>query len=84
MNLLAAGLGAELVIGVLNSQAPNVEVVTDGHDNIDDEAAIDTKSNTKDEKNERNLVFVVSKGARPTNAESLDENRTKRVDNTAR
>jgi hypothetical protein len=66
---------------MLDSQAIYVQVVTNGDDDVDDEAAIDSNSHTKHAEHEGNLVYIVTQGTRPPKGPSQLglENRTERI-----
>lgn len=65
LSLLAVGLDSLLDVRVLDGQAPDVKVVTDGDNDINDEAAVNTDGGTKHHKHEGDLVDTVTKSARP-------------------
>lgn len=71
LSLLAVGLDSLLDVGVLDGQAPDVKVVTDGDNDINDEAAVNTDGSTKHHKHEGDLVDAVTKSARPAKGKVL-------------
>lgn len=58
-----------LDVGVLDSQAPNVEVVADGDDDVNDKAAVNADSGTEHHEHEGHLVDVITEGAGPAISE---------------
>jgi hypothetical protein len=65
---------------VLDSQAPNVQVVADADNHIHHKAAIDTDRQSQAREHERNLVDAVAQSAGPAEADASLEDRTQRVD----
>lgn len=51
---------------MLDGQAPDIQVVTDGIDDIDDKAAIDTDSQTEATEDERDLIDIISQRTWPS------------------
>lgn len=51
-----------LDIRVLNGQAPNVKVVANGDDDVDDEAAVDADGHTEKAEHEGDLVDAIAEG----------------------
>lgn len=58
-------LGPLLDIRVLDGEAPDVEVVADGDDDVDDEGAVDAGRGAEHAEDEGDLVHVGAEGARP-------------------
>ena len=58
---------------VLDGQAPDVEVVADGGDDADDEAAVDPDREAEAQEHERDLVEAVAQRARPAEADAATE-----------
>lgn len=50
---------------MLDGQAPDIEVVADGVDDVDDEAAVDADGEAQRAENERNLIDVGAERRRP-------------------
>lgn len=74
------GLGRLVLnVVVLDGQAPNVKVIANGDNDVDDKAAIDTKGGTKHEEHIGNLVRVAAEGAGPAKANHVGQNRPHRV-----
>lgn len=72
---------SRLVMRVLNSQAPDVEVITDGNNDIHDKASVDTKSSAEHQENKGSLVHIVAKRARPAKAIVAQQDRANRIGN---
>jgi len=58
-------------IGVLDGQAPDIEVVADGVDDVDDEAAVDADGEAERAEDEGDLVDVIAEGGRPADDAQL-------------
>lgn len=71
-----------LDVVVLDGQAPDVEVIADADNDIDDEAAVHTQRGAEHEEEVGNLVLAVAKGRGPANTNVLGEDRTHRVRDT--
>lgn len=73
-----------LNIGVLDCKAPDVEVITDGDDDVDDKAAIDTDGHAQHAEHEGHLVDIITQSTGPAGSPanvSLKQ-RADRVNNT--
>ena len=64
---------------VLDGQAPNVKIVADRNNDINDEASVDANSKTQHEEHISHLVHTIAQSTRPSEAEVLLEHRTERV-----
>lgn len=69
------------MVRVLDSQAPDVEVVTDGNNDIHDKASVDTKSSAEHQENKGGLVHIIAERAGPTNAIVVQQDRANRIGN---
>ena len=67
-------------VRVLDGQAPDVEVVADGDNDVDDEAAVHANRNAQQEKHVGDLVDTVTQDARPAEAGVLFEEGAQGVD----
>lgn len=70
---------------MLDCQAPDVKVVADGDDDIDDEASIDADCGTEHAEHEGDLVDTVAEGRGPTyagNGAILQEDGANRINDT--
>lgn len=56
---------AMLIGGVLDGQAPDVEIVTDRNDDVDNKAAIDTNTHSEHQEHESHLIDIATQGAGP-------------------
>lgn len=84
LRLLAGHLGAAVALlaldpRVLDGQAPDVEVIANGDNNIHHEAAVDTDSHAEHGKHEGNLVNTIAEGARPAEAKVALQDGTQRI-----
>lgn len=52
---------------ILDSQAPNIQIITNRPNDIHDKAAMDTHGKSQTHEHECHLVNIVTQGARPTN-----------------
>jgi hypothetical protein len=69
-----------LVPGMLDRQAPDIEVVTNGHYNIYDEAAVHAYTQAETAKDKGYLVDIIAQSAWPANANVSLEEGTEGVD----
>lgn len=69
-------------IRILDRQAPDIEVIANRPDDIDDKAAMHTNGKTQTHEHERNLINVITKRAGPADANMFLQQRTERVDDT--
>lgn len=67
---------------VLDGQAPDVEVVANGNNDVDNEATIDTKGGAKHEHDICHLVGAVTQGTRPPETNVLPQNGTHGIGDT--
>jgi hypothetical protein len=58
-------------VRVLDGQTPDVKVVANGNDDINDKAAVDTNGETQAREHEGDLVLSVTQGARPAESDML-------------
>ena len=67
---------------MLDGETPNIQVVTDGNDNINNEATVDADGHAKHAEHKGDLVHAVAEGTGPTRSPSnvLLEDGTDRVD----
>jgi hypothetical protein len=65
---------------VLNSQAPNVQVIADAHNHVHNKAAIHTNSQSQAREHERDLVHAIAQSAGPAEADARLQDGTERVD----
>jgi hypothetical protein len=65
---------------MLDCQAPDVQVIADAHDHINDKAAVHTDRQTKAGEHEGNLVHAISQSARPSEANASLQDRSQSVD----
>lgn len=56
-------------MGVLDGKAPDVEIIADCDNNINDEAAINTDSSSKHHEHKGDLVNTIAKSAGPADTE---------------
>lgn len=75
-----SGLLERIDKGVLDGQAPNVEVIADGDNDIDDEASVNTDSGSEHHEHESDLVDIATEGAGPAESEVLLEIGTDSID----
>lgn len=71
-----------LDIRVLDGQAPDIKIIADGDNDINNEAAIHTSSRSEHHEHEGNLVNTVTKSTRPADPKMLLEDGPQRVDDT--
>lgn len=69
-----------LDVGMLDGQAPDVEVIAYRNDDINYEAAVHPESGTQHKEHEGNLVHTIAESARPASTDMLEEDRTQRVE----
>lgn len=67
------------LIRILDRQAPNVQVVADGPDDVDHEATVDADRQTETHEHVRNLIHIASERARPAEADPFLEPGSKGV-----
>jgi len=67
------------IVRILNSQAPNIQIITDGPDDVNNEASVHTNRKTKAHEDERNLIDIVAQSTRPANADVSLQEWTERV-----
>lgn len=65
---------------MLDGQAPNVEVVADGNDDVNDKAAVDANGHAEEAEHEGDLVDAVAEGRGPAEAKSGQQPGAERVD----
>lgn len=69
-----------LNIGMLDGEAPDVEVITDADNDIGNEATVNTDPETETQEDKGDLVSAVAKGRGPAKTSCLLEVRTKAVE----
>lgn len=69
-------------MGILYRQAPDVKVIADSPDDIDNKASVNSHSQTQTHEDEGHLVNVVTQGAGPTNSDMRLQPWTQRVKDT--
>lgn len=84
IDMLLVGLFGLLGIWMLDSQTPNVEVVTNIDYHIHNEAAVDAKSKPDAREEKSHLVDAVTERAIPSNANVLEENWSDGVNDSVR
>ena len=65
---------------MLDSQAPDVQVVADADNDVNNKASVDTKCQTKAGEHEGNLVDAITQSAGPSETDACLENGTQSVD----
>lgn len=76
-------IGLLLVLGdmrMFDGQAPDVEVIADGDDDVGDETAVNTDSETEAHENKGDLVCAISQCRRPAQSEVLLQHWSEAVD----
>lgn len=69
---------------MFDRQAPDIEVVADCHDNVDDKRPVHTDCEAQTRKDKRDLVDVVAQAAWPPNANVCLQDRAQAVQNAKR
>jgi hypothetical protein len=69
-------------VRVLDGQTPDIKVVANGNDDINDKAAVDTNGKTEAREHEGDLVLSITQSARPAKADMLGKERAQAVNDT--
>lgn len=83
-SLRLLGVLLDVDVRVLDGQAPDVEVVADGDDDVNNEATVDAQRGAEHEEDKGHLVDVITERAGPAEADVLDQVRAERVDDAER
>lgn len=78
--LTVADQVAMLITRVLDGQAPDVEIITNGDNNVNNEASVDTDTHAEHQEHESHLVDITTQSTGPTVTSLLQEDRAQRVD----